>query len=243
MARALCAALFDGHGTGAAADRLNDSLYDEFSHAIDDQMLNTMEDLEPCDVEGASCGVMQSACTCACRQAWQGCAHAMQLCHDRDQLVGRSGHQQRAVLPIRIFRGAVAQLSVGGCEAPRLLGRQPPVTRGSCQSHTRPWVVDKAVILTPELYAAELPDKEDRIAGSTATVALVRRDKIVVANVGDSRAVLSRRGQAVDLSTEHRCACLLQLRGTLSVDHAAMIHNQRFIVHELSNMLQPYWPS
>ena len=42
------------------------------------------------------------------------------------------------------------------------------------------------------------------MAGSTATVALVRRDKIIVANVGDSRAVLCRRGQAIDLTTEHR---------------------------------------
>ena len=51
---ALCAALFDGHGTGAAADRLNDSLYDEFSHAIDDQMLNTMEDLDSSEISGTS---------------------------------------------------------------------------------------------------------------------------------------------------------------------------------------------
>ena len=51
---------------------------------------------------------------------------------------------------------------------------------------------------------ADLPNAEDQISGSTATVVLIRRDKIVVANVGDSRAVLSRRGQPVDLSTEHR---------------------------------------
>lgn len=51
---------------------------------------------------------------------------------------------------------------------------------------------------------------DDLLSGSTATVALVRRDKIVVANVGDSRAVLCRNGTAVDLSTEHRLAsCFL----------------------------------
>ena len=41
-------------------------------------------------------------------------------------------------------------------------------------------------------------------AGSTATVVLARPDKVVVANVGDSRCVLSRGGQAIDLSIEHR---------------------------------------
>lgn len=50
----------------------------------------------------------------------------------------------------------------------------------------------------------ELEDEDDRIAGATATVVLLRRDKIIVANVGDSRAVLSRQGQPIDLSTEHR---------------------------------------
>lgn len=47
-------------------------------------------------------------------------------------------------------------------------------------------------------------DEEEQACGTTATVMLVRKDKVVVANVGDSRAVLSRHGQAVALSTEHR---------------------------------------
>ena len=49
----MTAALFDGHGTAAAAERLNESLYSEFSHTIDDQMLNTFDDLEPCELNGA----------------------------------------------------------------------------------------------------------------------------------------------------------------------------------------------
>ena len=36
-------------------------------------------------------------------------------------------------------------------------------------------------------------EEEEKRAGATATVVLARRDKLVVANVGDSRAVLSRR--------------------------------------------------
>ena len=106
----------------------------------------------------------------------------------------------------------------------------------------RPYVSNKAVILTPELYAAELPDKEDRISGSTATVALVRRDKIVVANVGDSRAVLSRRGQAVDLSTEHRCACPLQPSETPSgsdmLNNRVSLHCSRAALLDAA----PTWP-
>jgi len=43
----------------------------------------------------------------------------------------------------------------------------------------------------------------DRI-GCTAVVCLVRPDVVVVANAGDSRAVLCRRGQAVPLSEDHK---------------------------------------
>lgn len=42
-------------------------------------------------------------------------------------------------------------------------------------------------------YSAGNAEGEEKNSGATATVALARRDKIVVANVGDSRAVLSRR--------------------------------------------------
>ena len=41
-------------------------------------------------------------------------------------------------------------------------------------------------------------------AGSTCVVAVVRGDKLVVANAGDSRAVLCRRGEAIDLSRDHK---------------------------------------
>ncbi|KAM0890581.1 hypothetical protein ACQ4PT_026944 [Festuca glaucescens] len=43
-----------------------------------------------------------------------------------------------------------------------------------------------------------------QIEGSTACVALIRGNQIIVGNVGDSRCVLSRNGQAIDLSTDHK---------------------------------------
>ncbi|GAB2274413.1 hypothetical protein Dimus_009180 [Dionaea muscipula] len=45
-------------------------------------------------------------------------------------------------------------------------------------------------------------------AGSTAVVAIVTPDKIIVANVGDSRAVLSRSGNPVPLSSDHKVRTL-----------------------------------
>ncbi|MDR3646283.1 MAG: PP2C family protein-serine/threonine phosphatase [Candidatus Babeliales bacterium] len=59
-----------------------------------------------------------------------------------------------------------------------------------------------------EEFNSELPEKlgEDvaELQGSTAVVAVIQDDKITVANVGDSRAVLSRNGQAVALSVDHK---------------------------------------
>lgn len=50
---------------------------------------------------------------------------------------------------------------------------------------------------------AEQPDPE-RGSGCTATTVLVNKERIIVANVGDSRAVMSRTNGTLDLSTEHR---------------------------------------
>ncbi|RLM98067.1 putative protein phosphatase 2C 51 [Panicum miliaceum] len=47
-------------------------------------------------------------------------------------------------------------------------------------------------------------DPPYRTVGSTAVVAVVGQRRIVVANCGDSRAVLSRGGVAVPLSTDHK---------------------------------------
>lgn len=50
----------------------------------------------------------------------------------------------------------------------------------------------------------ELQAPESDAVGSTAVVAITTPDKIVVANCGDSRAVLCRNGKAVPLSNDHK---------------------------------------
>ncbi|KAJ9164286.1 hypothetical protein P3X46_023882 [Hevea brasiliensis] len=46
--------------------------------------------------------------------------------------------------------------------------------------------------------------EKDKMMGSTAVVAVVGKDEVVVANCGDSRAVLCRAGVAVPLSVDHK---------------------------------------
>ncbi|GFP93562.1 probable protein phosphatase 2c 60 [Phtheirospermum japonicum] len=41
-------------------------------------------------------------------------------------------------------------------------------------------------------------------AGTTACVAIIRNNQLLVANAGDSRCVMSRKGQAYDLSKDHK---------------------------------------
>lgn len=49
--------------------------------------------------------------------------------------------------------------------------------------------------------------------GTTAVAALIGGGRIIVANCGDSRAVLSRGGEAVPLSTDHKVSCVTGLLG------------------------------
>ena len=57
----------------------------------------------------------------------------------------------------------------------------------------------------------ELQMPECEAVGSTAVVAIVTPDKIIVANCGDSRAVLCRNGKAVPLSSDHKVIILFTL--------------------------------
>lgn len=50
----------------------------------------------------------------------------------------------------------------------------------------------------------ELRTPQCDAVGSTAVVAVVAPDKIIVSNCGDSRAVLCRNGTAIPLSVDHK---------------------------------------
>lgn len=50
----------------------------------------------------------------------------------------------------------------------------------------------------------ELQTPQCDAVGSTAVVAVVTPDKIIVSNCGDSRAVLCRNGVAIPLSVDHK---------------------------------------
>nr|DAD28296.1 TPA_asm: hypothetical protein HUJ06_029764 [Nelumbo nucifera] len=50
----------------------------------------------------------------------------------------------------------------------------------------------------------ELQTPQCDAVGSTAVVAVITPEKIVVSNCGDSRAVLCRNGKAVPLSSDHK---------------------------------------
>ncbi|XP_021906457.1 probable protein phosphatase 2C 60 isoform X1 [Carica papaya] len=47
-------------------------------------------------------------------------------------------------------------------------------------------------------------DFQGPTSGSTACVAIIRNNQLVVANAGDSRCVISRKGQAYNLSKDHK---------------------------------------
>ncbi|KAJ8750632.1 hypothetical protein K2173_015813 [Erythroxylum novogranatense] len=69
--------------------------------------------------------------------------------------------------------------------------------------------MDKEVVAWNEAVVGancrcEMQSPECDAVGSAAVVAIVTPDKIIVANCGDSRAVLCRSGKAIPLSTDHK---------------------------------------
>lgn len=64
----------------------------------------------------------------------------------------------------------------------------------------------KDVVETVDSSSTEedLSDYKGPTSGCTACVAIIRDTQLIVANAGDSRCVLSRKGQAHDLSRDHK---------------------------------------
>ena len=76
--------------------------------------------------------------------------------------------------------------------------------------------MDKEVVLLSESVVSanckcELQTPDCDAVGSTAVVSIITTDKIVVANCGDSRAVLCRNGKPFPLSTDHKVTIFLFL--------------------------------
>lgn len=69
-------------------------------------------------------------------------------------------------------------------------------------SDTRTAIVETYKQTDQEYLKAE--NSQHRDAGSTASTAVLVGDRLLVANVGDSRAVISRGGTAVALSNDHK---------------------------------------
>jgi len=57
----------------------------------------------------------------------------------------------------------------------------------------------------------ELQTPQCDAVGSTAVVAVVTPEKIIVSNCGDSRAVLCRNGDAIPLSSDHKVRLTISL--------------------------------
>ncbi|KAM5436513.1 Protein phosphatase 2C 2 [Microsporum ferrugineum] len=80
----------------------------------------------------------------------------------------------------------------------RIVARQESFARGDIEQALRDGFLatDRAIL--------EDPQYENEISGCTASVAIISRDKIRVANAGDSRSVLGVKGRAKPLSFDHK---------------------------------------
>ncbi|VDN90636.1 unnamed protein product [Brugia pahangi] len=65
-------------------------------------------------------------------------------------------------------------------------------------------VDDEEIDDTDQAYSCPSGDTPGEDSGTTACVVIVFKDKVVVGNAGDSRAVLCRDGMAVELSVDHK---------------------------------------
>ncbi|KAI3773483.1 hypothetical protein L1987_48013 [Smallanthus sonchifolius] len=80
-----------------------------------------------------------------------------------------------------------------------------PTESGEVKSQNDDWFVEeKHLDKTPCPCKSASGRKSGPTCGSTACVAIIRSNQLVVANSGDSRCVISRKGQAYNLSKDHK---------------------------------------
>lgn len=71
-------------------------------------------------------------------------------------------------------------------------------------------VIASAFLHTDTAFAEACSSDADLDSGTTALAAVVIGRSLVVANAGDCRAVLCRRGKAVEMSRDHKPICLIE---------------------------------
>ncbi|KAJ4731570.1 Protein phosphatase 2C [Rhynchospora pubera] len=73
-------------------------------------------------------------------------------------------------------------------------------------------VISSAFLQTDSAFAEACSDNCSLESGTTALAALVVGRSLIVANAGDCRAVLCRRGKAVEMSRDHKPSCSRERR-------------------------------
>ncbi|GKA96153.1 probable protein phosphatase 2C 60 [Tanacetum coccineum] len=104
------------------------------------------------------------------------------LCRMDEMMCGQHGWRELAILGDKKDQSSDMMEALGGS------------SKSGEEGHDEDWSVEEG----PH------SNYEGPKCGSTACVAIIRNNQLVVANSGDSRCVLSRKGQAHNLSKDHK---------------------------------------